>query len=468
MRASPLIPILRALPKEGLRALEKFIRSPYHVTHPGVLQLFEVLKENLEAPVLSKEQIAARLFHEKETDTKRLYHLTNYLLEAVEKFLAQEDWEKQVHIRNAATVEALRRLRLNETAEAMHRYARKQLLVEQMQGSDFHRAEYRLHWEEYQLSLQQGRTKTSNAQALSDAQDVSFICDKLRTGCLLLSHQLVTKQTYDRGLLDPVLNFLQGHRYLEIPAVAAYYHGYFAQLGGEGSDVHFVRLKSLLQEQAQRFSLSEIHDLFLMAINFCIRRINQRELRFYREIFDLYQYGLRHGALLENGILSRWTYNNITLTGLRLKEFEWVKNFLLQYSPLLAESHREGAVNFNLARYHYETGSLRDAMQYLLSIEYDDVLHNLAAKTMLCKIYFALGETDTLENQLDSIQIYLRRKKVLGYHRDNYSAFVRFVRKLLVSNPNSASPIKKLREEVEAAPVLTERDWLLGVLKAGR
>ncbi|MBC7777374.1 MAG: hypothetical protein H7246_18215 [Phycisphaerae bacterium] len=468
MLSSPLLPILRALSKERMRALEKFVHSPYHVTHAGVIQLFEFLKENLNAEDLSRKKLETVLLSKAENDPRRVYHLTNYLLETVEKFLAQEDWEKQEHLRNAATVESLRHLHLDEPATAMLRYARKRLDVDKLRGSEFHGAEYRLHWEAYHLSLQQGRAKTSNAQALSDAQDVAFICDKLRTGCLLLSHQQVTKQTYDKGLLDNVLSFLDGHQYLEIPAVAVYYHGYFAQLGGEGGDEHFARLKSLLQEHTPQFSVSETHDLFLMAINFCIRRINQQEERFFREIFDLYQSGLRHGALLENGILSRWTYNNITLTGLRLREFEWVKKFLHDYAPLLGESHREGAVNFNLARYHFGTGALREAMQHLLGIEYDDVLHNLAAKTMLCKIYFRLGETDALENQLDSIQIYLRRKKVLGYHRDNYLAIVRFIRKLLTINPNNKAERKKLREEIQAAPALTERDWLLGELDIGR
>jgi len=465
MRTSPLTLILRALPKDRLRALEKFVRSPYHVTHPGVAQLFDYLKDNLETQTLSREKLEAHLFAGREKDPKRIYHLTNYLLETVEKFLAQEDWELQEHRRNAATLESLRRLHLEEPAAAMLRYARKRLELDKLRGSEFHRAEYRLHWEAYHLSLQQGRAKSSNAQELSDAQDVAFICDKLRTGCLLLSHQQVTKQLYDKGLLDNVLGFLHGHRYLKIPAVAVYYHGYFAQLGAEGSDEHFARLKSLLQEHSPQFSMSETHDLFLMAINFCIRRINQQEERFSREIFDLYQSGLRHGALLENGVLSRFTYNNITRTGLRLREFEWVKSFLHHYAPLLAESHREGAVNFNLARYHYETGGLRVAMQHLLRIEYDDVLHNLAAKTMLCKIYFSLSELDALENQLDSIQIYLRRKKVLGYHRDNYLAIIRFIRKLLAINPNSAAERTKLREEIKAAPVLTEREWLLGELE---
>jgi hypothetical protein len=464
MRSTPLMLILRALSKERLRALDKFVRSPYHVTHPGVLQLYDYVKENLQNEALTKENVEAQLQIQGETDPKRLYHLTNYLLETLEKFLAQEHWEKQEHLRNIATTEALRQLHLDESAASMLRYSRKRLTTDQHRGSAFHRADYQLHWEAYYLLQQEGRAKSSNAQELADAQDVAFICDKLRTGCLLQSLQLVTKQTYDKGLLDQVLQFLEGHRYLDIPAVAVYYHGYFAQLGGEGSDAHFLRLKSLLQEYSPCFSVSETHDLYLMAINFCIRRINQREERFFREIFDLYQSGLSHGALLENGLLSRWTYNNITLTGLRLGENEWVKDFLHHYAPLLSESHREGAVHFNLARYHYHVGALREAMQHLLLIDYDDVLHNLGAKTMLCKIYFALDEWDALENHLDSIQIYIRRKKVLGYHKDNYLAFVKFVRKLLSINPKHAAEKEKLRQEIKAAPILTERDWLLGEL----
>jgi hypothetical protein len=455
----PLYAILRALPKDRFRALEKFVRSPFHVTHAGVGQLFELLKSNLFGSQERKQILAGE-----DTDPRRVYHLTNYLLEAVEKFLSIERWEEQEHIRHAATVESLRRLHLPDPAAGMLRYARKRLHQDKHRGLEYHQADYRLHWEAYHLSLQQGRAKTFNAQELSEAQDVAFICDKLRVGCLLLSHQSVSKQTYNKGLLDNVLQFLEGHRYLDIPAVAVYFHGYYAQLGGTDSSEHFSKLKSLLQEHASLFSLAEMHDLFLMAINFCIRKINQQEERYFREIFDLYQSGLRHGALLEDGALSRWTYNNITSSGLRLREFEWVKAFLHDYAPLLAEEHRVGASHFNLARYHYEKAELREAMQHLLHIEYDDVLQNLTAKTMLSKIYFHLDETDALENQLDSIQIYIRRKKILGYHRDNYLAFVKYTRKLLGVNLNSPSDRARLQAEIETAPVLIERDWLLGEL----
>ena len=464
METSPLLTILRAMSKESHRALEKFVRSPYHVTHAGVPVLLEHLKSVVHrSPTepLHKEIIAKALG---EPDARRVYHLTNYLLGAVEQFLAQERWEQRPHERHLATVEGLRHLHLAETGASMLRYARKQLQADPRRGMDYHRSDYRLHLEEYYLSQQQGRAKSFNGQELSDAQDVAFIGEKLRTGCLLLSHQAVSKRQYDNGLLDSVLRFLEGHSYLEIPAVAVYYHGYFAQLG-QDSDQHFQRLKTLLQTYATQFALAEIHDLYLMAINFCIRRINQAEEHYFREIFDLYQSGLQHGALLEDGVLSRWTYNNITATGLRLREFDWVYQFLQEFAPFLPDSHRDGAFSFNLARYYYDIGDFQQAMHHLLRREYDDILQNLIAKVMLCKIYYTLGETDTLENQLDSIQIYLRRKKVLGYHRDNYLTIVRFLRKLLQHVPHDRKKTQLLRQEITQAPVLTEREWLLRQLE---
>jgi len=230
---------------------------------------------------------------------------------------------------------------------------------------------------------------------------------------------------------------------------------------GEQADHHFQQLKTLLQQHGSHFSAAETHDLYLMAINYCIRRINLADERFYRDIFELYQSGLEQGALLEDGSLSRWTYNNVTMTGLRLREYAWVKRFLYRYADYLSAEHRDAAFHFNLSRYFYDTGDYTQAMQHLLRMEYDDVLQNLAAKLLLAKIYFEQDATAALENQLDSIQIYLRRKKVLGYHKNNYNAILRYMRKLLSVNFNDAESLRSLRKMIQEEPVLTEREWML-------
>ncbi len=459
MAEKTALTVLRALSGPELRALDKYMASPWFIQHEAVRGLYGYLRAQLRENRAATDSGAWRA--ELGISPSKAPHIESYLLEAVEDFLAQAQWQDRPAERHLLTVERLRSLQLHAESAKMLRYARKRLEAAPGRGSAYLRLQYQMHLEDYALSAQQSRVKAFNLQELSDAQDAAFICEKLRTGCMALSHQAVRRQPYEPGLLAPVLDFLQGHPFLQMPAIAAYYHGYYALQGGESSAAHFENLKNLLADRPERWSPAELNDLYRMAVNFCIRRINQGEEAYYRAIFELYQSGLAAGALLDNGLLSRWTYNNVALTALSLHEFDWTWRFLHDYAPSLPEDHREAALHFNLARYFFEKKDFQNAMSHLLRMEYDDVLQNLAAKVMLCKIYYLLDESDALENQLDSIQIYIRRKKVLGYHKDNYQAIVRFIRRLVALNPNDPAQKYALRQQIAAAAVLTERDWLM-------
>ena len=54
-----IMELLRSLPKERLRALDKFMRSPYHVTHAGVLELYTYLRAQMKHPAASPSLEAA-------------------------------------------------------------------------------------------------------------------------------------------------------------------------------------------------------------------------------------------------------------------------------------------------------------------------------------------------------------------------------------------------------------------------
>lgn len=457
MRA--ILKILQTLSPAQLRALDQFMQSPYFVTHAGLFKLYMHIKSVRTA--LPEAELRQSVRISMELDSKKMNQLCHHLLKALEDFLAIEQVWDQKNQRYVSVVRALRQLDLHDESADMLRYAAKKMQQAPVRGVTDYQAEYHLQLEAYYLSLQQGRGKNIQIQDLARSQDLAFVMDKLRMACILTSYEAITRQNYDKGLLNSVLTFLKNHDFLEIPLVAVYYHGYHALQNEEDTDGHFQHLKRLLEAHGEAFPTSETHDLYLLAINYCIRRINQAQEGFYQEVFDLYQSGLRRAALLEEGVLSRWTYNNITMTGLRLGSYDWVRQFLHQYAPYLAAEHREAAFHFNLARYNYETGNFDAALQHLTHMEYDDVLHNLAAKFLIAKIYYAQDAYTALENQLDSIQIYLRRKKVLGYHKDNYLAILRFMRRLLALNPLDTQEVLALQAAIHAEAVLTERDWLL-------
>jgi hypothetical protein len=459
--------IIKHFSRAQQRAFERFLSSPYFGLHEGAVHLYTHYKAALEAPEgakLDKKNVEQSLSKTGKAGGRKVYDYNAYLLEALERFLAMEQCLLDPLAQHLRTTSALRKMKLRDEADAMLRYTAKKASNLDKVGSVEMRHHYELQYEAYLLSLQQGRSKTFNIMELTDAQDIALICEKLRMGCALLSHEALNHEVYDKGFLRQLLQFLDGHRFLEIPLVAVYYHGYLAHSDSEQADTHFIALKRLLQENGAMFATSELHDLYLMAINFCIRRINRQSETYVREVFDLYQSGLSLEALLEDQSLSRWTYVNITITALKLQEYDWLYAFLQDYAPLLPAEHREGALNQGLARYYYETKRYPEAMSALLRTEYDDVLQNLVAKVLLAKIYYECAEFDALENHLDSIQIYLRRKKVIGYHRNNYRNIIRYIRKMTMLRMEHKQSVVEFRAAVETEEVLSEKAWILKML----
>ena len=60
---------------------------------------------------------------------------------------------------------------------------------------------------------------------------------------------------------------------------------------------------------------------------------------------------------------------------------------------------------------------------------------------------------------------FIRRNRLIGYHRKNYLNLLRFTRKLLGVNPFDPKATAELRVQIEAAEPLTEKAWLLAQLR---
>ncbi|MEM1218185.1 MAG: hypothetical protein AAGH79_04710, partial [Bacteroidota bacterium] len=195
------------------------------------------------------------------------------------------------------------------------------------------------------------------------------------------------------------------------------------------------------------------------------RSWNLGRKRYMQDLFELYQNGLQAQVFVENGQLSRFTYNNIIIAGLKRKAFDWVYQFIYDYKDQLEEKHRESSFRYNLAKYYFDKGDYQGAMPLLLQWEYNDVLQNLNAKIMLAKMYYETEERESLEHALNSFQTYIYRKKILGYHRDIYLNFAQFLRKVLMVNPYDKNSIGTLRTAIQEQKALTEREWLVQQLE---
>jgi hypothetical protein len=245
--------------------------------------------------------------------------------------------------------------------------------------------------------------------------------------------------------------------------VALFYHSYHALIDLEDT-AHFEQMKKILFASSELFTVAELREYYLHAINCCIKRINTAKPAYIAEVFDIYRKGLETNALLENEQLSRFTYNNIVMAGVRLKSFDWTEQFIHDYKPFLEEKYRESTFQHSLATFYFKKKDYEKAMTLLHSVEFDDVLHNLDARRMLLCMYYDLAEFEVLDAHLEAFKTHLYRQKGIDAYRENYLNLVSFTKRLMNLDFSNKKKIKELREDILATAKLFEKEWLLEYL----
>jgi len=123
------------------------------------------------------------------------------------------------------------------------------------------------------------------------------------------------------------------------------------------------------------------------------------------DLLVLYKQGLSTNALLENGTISRFTYQNIVSVGLLTKEYDWIREFINSYKNKVDKNYQESAYRFNLGRLAYRQKNYEEALDLLKDTDHNDLLINLFSKTLLLKIYYELEEFQLLNSFLEASKI---------------------------------------------------------------
>lgn len=468
MKDSRLLILLKTLSNKEWREMDRFVRSGYFNRNEEVLRLWELLYESLQGLgiVPEKHTLFRQLFPEdSQYSDQQMRLLMSYLLKLLESFLVQQE-EARDRVRFHTQLAAIYRKRqLSRHFTRAEQQAGEALEAHPYRNADFFQDAYRLETERYRFQAGTNRIQEFNLQKIADSLDTVFISQKLRQACSMLSHQAVYKAEYDFGLLHSVIEYVETRSLLSLPAISVYYHCFKALTMPE-EPYFFQQFKSGILSWASHFPPDEIRDLYILGINYCIKRYNEGAGNYLEDEFELYQKGLGEGYLLTEGQLSRFTYRNAVALGLVLKEYAWVERFLKDYRKALPSEHRESMFSFCMALLAYSKKDYSRALDLLQKSEYEDLLLNLAAKTVQIKIFYEWGSTDLLHDHLQAMRMFILRKKVMGYHRENYLNTIQMTLRLMETNPYDRDALLDLHAAIEETRPLAEKNWLLE--QAGR
>lgn len=460
MDKSVLLHLIRSFTPVELREVKKFLLSPFFNQRDDLTAMFEYLAGNGDP---EKQSVWRRLHGSAPYNDQKMRLLMSYLHNLLERYIEIKELTADPLNARLHLAKGYRKRRMNESFERVRSSLEKSLARQALRNMYFHDMQYKLEWEAHQLNYIQNPTDVSRLRNLSETSEVIYLSQKLRLICLLTAHHSIYHSGADASREEELIERAEQSNLNALPAIAAYLHCY-RMLKFPEEEVHFQKFKALLLEHAGKFSDEEMHGLFILAINYCVRRLNSGGDRYFREAFDLYREGLEKGFLYEEGMLSRFTYHNVVAIGLRLGELDWVRTFIYDNKNRLEKRYRESAFSYNLARLEYKSGNSGSVLELLQKANYRDPLLNLAAKTLLFKTYYNLQEYDLLQSHLDAMRNYIHRKRVIGYHRNNYLNIVRYGEKLMRLNMHDRAAVKALADDIEREDVLTEKEYFQQVL----
>lgn len=474
MLGNPLIKFLQSFSKREMTRFKDYVYSPYFNKREDVQRLITYLHgifPQFDMRNCERKQVYQQVFDEEPYHQATLALVFTYTNRLLYEFLAQEQFDSDNALQQLLMLQNLRQRKQNERYEKALKQTRRDFQAAPDRGNSYYFRSFQLASEaDLYYSLTNTRGAERSLQSKQAALDHFYLSEQLKDACERQVRRRIENTPFTTPLFEALLKEVSQSlsTYAGVPPVVVYYQVY--RVWVESSFNQYEQALACLQQYRQLLPLEELKTIYNLLQNFCIGQINRGDERFLQAVFELYQAQLDQGLLLEEGYLSEWHYKNVVTAGLRLREMEWVRQFIEQYRDMMPPETSSNAYRFNLASYYYATKDYGKVLDLLIHVEYNDLRYILGSKALLLRTYYDLGEHEALRSLAASFRLYLQRHKLMAdFRRQGYHNLFRFTRRAaqiranqpFQSNDKTKRDIAKLHQDIMTADTIFNKGWLL-------
>lgn len=295
MRNTKLYSILEQFDKYEQNRCRKFLQSPYFNRDKTLINLFDFLVADInngKNGSSEKEDLWKQLSLENSYDDTRFRKYLSDLTKLVEDFLSQQIYENNQLQKASYLLQALEIRKLEKSYKSSIRNAKTALEKNFQRPATFYYYQYLIEANCYQLSgYDTKRAERSNIEEVSNNLDNFYLAEKLRILCGVLSSQTIAAHNYNIILRDTLIQHIEKNieSYKLVPPVSLYYQIYLTIIE-PNNEGHYFGLKELLNKYALLFPIQDaVNQFYVAAQNYCIRKLNQGNQLFLKEVVDIYK-----------------------------------------------------------------------------------------------------------------------------------------------------------------------------------
>lgn len=402
------------------------------------------------------KQLFDRLVSGKEATGETDRYLQSELVRELEDFFASRHLRKQWYAHDILKMQALAD---RDCYKSWHYLFHEFSKNDTVRNADFHFAKFQAY--ETQVSYESRLRSRKHKPAFADVMqhlDAYYLSKKIQLCCEIINQQLFFGGTDELTFVDEVKSMAEN--FSDTPAVRIY-HIILLLLTQPDNANRFNELREYVSVNTQHFPAKELNEIYFYIKNHCIRKINSGDTTYYSELFSIYKEILSNKKLMQLDYLSQFEYKNMVSLSLRLKEYDWCKNFIRQYLSHLKPDERKNALTYNTAYFHFMTGNFREAIRLLREVEFTDVVYQLDSRVVLLKCYYEMSEFDAFYYHASAFRLFLLRNKNLSdYQKTINRNLIKYLTGLS-RNIFRHKKLAQLKTQLEKEKQVADVAWLL-------
>jgi hypothetical protein len=420
---------------------------------------FNYLMAN-ENTAIDKQKIFEICFGDKPFIDVQLRLLFSELTKMLKKYIAiKKAVEDESYIANATLTKAKEKGNEKLFSRLLNK-DRKRVNQENIKSDAYFDQVNFLFLEEYGFKSAKSRSQDFHLQDMVNALENKHAIEMMRMCCLSIDHGIVSGLKYDLSYFNHNITHFYKAKFEQNTTLKLFLYCYQILTLPFDNDT-FEQLLSTLSADMDSIEDKDAKTIYNIIINFCIRQFNFGNTSYGEKTIQLYTSGIENKFLLNRGFISRYTYRNIITLAIKTNNIGLAREVCNEYQYLLNAKERQASYDFAMAQIEYVERDYHSAQVRLSSVNFDDHLLNLAAKTMLIKIFYLNKEFDLLSFHIDAMRMYIMRKKVIGYHKENYLNIITTMKKFLKIYAMSKDQIRQLHNTISNTSPLTEKQWFL-------
>lgn len=472
-----LIVLLRTFSKKEIREFSEFLSSSYYNKRKAVKKLYELLIKyypDFGEEKVSKVKIFGGLFPGKKYSDSSLRVLIHYLTDLAEKFITLKKFESNkveysLQLQNVLFERNHGKLfekSLNKTQDILNSM--------NTNAEDFFFNRYRLVNQSTYYRFAYNYAYTDRVLSEPDWENVFkdltnyYMLKSMIMYLNTLNMQKLYNKKLDSGSLKSFIDNADFSVVEEISVIKMYY--FMVKMKTDiKHEFYYFKLKDILLKSKKDINKYDLTGAYIQMEFYCNDRIIEGKHKYERERFELFKEELKEKTyMMSDNSISPVFYRNVVYSGLHLKEFKWVKDFIYGYKQELNKKYRENYFYYCLSLYEFNNKNFEYSLELLSKIKYDEVYMKLNSKILHLQLFYESGYEDTLISSLENFRHFLNNDRLIPEtKKTQLYSFHKFLSRI------SSERIKKNRSECDLLyhKILREtnllnKDWLLEKVKS--